>query len=489
MMDRAESSYIKHKLNVSHILFGRCFHLAILLAAAVTTACAQHIYQRPVMAIPSEWRESSAEQKSDFYETLEGTWWYKFEDLSLNKFVQMALDKNNDLAVAAQNVRRAQLVADRAGTPFIYGSSAEIQKVSSAKINERTWADADTSSAQLKASFTLDLWRRLDQEKSIAEWALAASQADRETVRLNIICTTADLYWRLAYYNQRIASTEKSLQTAIKTQNLINAQTLAGAASGLENREAEQSVLTQHSTLSQLRQSQSETRNAFYTIFNTAPDNQEMKVFLEMEPKSLPDGALPEISPGLPSSLLSRRPDLRAAEYNLRASLTNIDLVRNSFYPTIALTGAFGNSSGSLTRLLTNPVASLGAGLTLPFLDVKSMKTDIKVAEVEYQKTVIVFRSALYNAYRDVENALSAKQQLSLQAELQAQKLIAAREAERLYAIRYRAGAVALRFWLDSQERLREAELQQVQVRLNQLQNLNTLYQALGGDASDPASS
>ncbi|WP_419735696.1 efflux transporter outer membrane subunit [Pseudomonas sp. COR18] len=453
----------------------------LLCAGILMTACAEQTYQRPAVDVPSEWLQASPPQGVVAGAADGQAWWYRFGDANLNTFIEQVLQRNNDLAVAALNVRRAQLLAERAGDPLIYGAESELQKVHSRRLDDRTWERSDSSTTQLRASFTLDLWGRLDQERNMASWALAASQADRETVYLNVIGTTADLYWRLAYYNQRVASAEKSLETAVRTQRLINAQSVAGAASGLEKREAEQTVLTQRSSLAQLRQSQIETRNAFATLFNTAPDKQEMELILASEPDQLPSGPLPEIQEGLPSSLLSRRPDLRAAEFNLRASLANIDVVRSSFYPTLALTGALGNSSSSLSRLLANPVATLGTGLTLPFLDVKSMKTDTAVAGLAYQKAVVEFRSALYNAYRDVENALSAKRQLSEQAVLQAQNLVAAREAERLYAIRYRAGAVALRLWLDAQERLREAELQQAQVRLNQLQNLNTLYQALGG--------
>jgi outer membrane protein TolC len=122
--------------------------------------------------------------------------------------------------------------------------------------------------------------------------------------------------------------------------------------------------------------------------------------------------------------------------------------------------------------------------MTLPFLDLTAMRLDTEIAQIQYEVSVIQFRQALYQAFADVENALSARAHLAEQSSLQAQNVVAAAEAERLYAIRYRAGAVSLRIWLDAQETLRNAELLSAQMKLSQLQNLNTLYQSLGGDAT-----
>lgn len=186
----------------------------------------------------------------------------------------------------------------------------------------------------------------------------------------------------------------------------------------------------------------------------------------------------------MPATLLSRRPDLRSAELVLRQSLANIDVVRTSYYPSLSLTAATGATSDSLLNLLANPTAILGAGLALPFVDWKAMQRNTQIAEVQYEASVTQFRQTLYQAFVDVENALSSRKYLAEQATLQAQNLDAARETERLYAIRYRAGAVTLRTWLDAQESLRNAEILLTQARLSQLQNLNTLYLALGGDTS-----
>ncbi len=158
----------------------------------------------------------------------------------------------------------------------------------------------------------------------------------------------------------------------------------------------------------------------------------------------------------------------------------------------MTLTGALGSASPTLSNLLQNPIGTLGAGLTLPFLQWNQMQLNIKISQADYEERVVTFRQSLYQAMADVENALSNRTQLALQAEQLDASLQAARQAESLYEIRYRAGAVSLKDWLDAQEKRRIAEVARDENMLNRLVNQVTVYQALGGDdvvASDAAGS
>jgi len=457
---------------------------ALSLSSVVLAGCAHSVYMSPPVDTPARWTQARA---VDVHVTADcAPWSTRFGDARLDRLIDAALARNNDLATAALNVQKAQLRAGLAGDPLQFGLEAGVIVRRDFDLHRGESVRNTNGMVRGSVSYTIDLWGRLARQQDIAQWALQASEADRETVRLNVIGTTANLYWRLAYLNQRLASEEQSLATALRTQQLVDAQSLAGIVSALERREAEQTVLTQKSSLSQLRQTQVETRNALALVFNASPGSNVLDEVLGREPAALPAIALPVVDDGLPADLLGRRPDLRAAELRLRQSLANVDVVRTSYYPTLSLTGGVGSSSTSLGSVLANPVALLGAGLNLPFLDLKAMRLDTRVAQVEYESAVIGFRRALYQAFADVEDTLSARVRLAEQAELRAQNLAAAREAERLYEIRYRAGAVALRMWLDAQESHRTAELELAQTRLGQLQNFVTLYQAMGGDTVKP---
>ena len=199
------------------------------------------------------------------------------------------------------------------------------------------------------------------------------------------------------------------------------------------------------------------------------------------EPQRLPRLALPSIAAGLPADILSRRPDLKAAELRLRESLATKDATTASYYPSINLTGNLGSSSTSLTQLLQNPALTLGASLSLPFLQYNDMKKDIAISDLEYEKAITQYRQTLYQAFADVENALSNRTQLDQQVQLQQRNLELADKTTHLTEVRYRNGAIALKNLLDAQETARNARLSLVETKQNQYNAYVTLMQALGG--------
>jgi outer membrane protein TolC len=193
------------------------------------------------------------------------------------------------------------------------------------------------------------------------------------------------------------------------------------------------------------------------------------------EASRLPDAALPVVQAGLPASLLSRRPDLRAADLRLRQSLATVDATRVGYYPTLSLTGSVGGSSESLSKVLHDPVGTVLGDLVLPFVQWRDMQRNVAISQADYDVAALAYRQSWYQALADVENALSAR----VQYEDQGTKL--AEAAERLAEARYRAGAVPLSTWLDTQETRRQAENNLAANRLNRLNALATLYQTLGG--------
>jgi len=228
--------------------------------------------------------------------------------------------------------------------------------------------------------------------------------------------------------------------------------------------------------LSQLHQQLGETRTALAILLQIPV--QQLNI---QEPQRLPVIRLPVIGAGLPAEILARRPDLRAAELRLRQALATKDATRASYYPSISLTGNLGSTSTSLTQLLQNPALTLGANLSLPFLQWNDMKRDLAISELDYEKSILNYRQTLYQAFADVENALSARTELDKQVRYQEQNLALAERTERLYEVRYRNGAVALSNYLDAQETTRNARIALVQAKQNQYNAYVTLMQALGG--------
>ena len=448
--------------------------LASLVAAALLSGCGTLMhtpYVTPATTVPAQWQQDTPATSA----LLADPWWQQFGDSQLDQLIDEALRRNNDLAAASIKVRRAQLNAGLAADQQLPVLSANIN--SNNNRNLRGSPNAyNTSSANVTLSYEVDLWGRLGSQYDAKKWEAQATLEDRESTALSLIGTTANLYWQSAYLNQRIALSAQSIAYAEKTQALVGVQYQAGAVSSLEVLEAEQNLAAQQASHTDLLRQQVETANALALLFDNPP-GQRYAVL-----SALPVRPLPPLAAGMPAQLLSRRPDLRAAELRLRATLATADATRASYYPTLTLTAAAGGSSSALRDVLQNPIGTLGAGLMLPFLQWNQMQLSIKVSQADYELAVVTFRSTLYTALSEVENALSARRQYAAQTLLLERNLQAAQAAERLYELRYRSGYVALKSWLDAQEKRRTAEITLAQNRLDALKNQITVYQALGGD-------
>jgi len=430
-------------------------------------------YARPDVSLPQQWQATGV-TGSAVASTKQ--WWRDFNDPVLTGLVERALKTNNDLAAATIKVKRAQLASRLTGTRLTPSLSATASSSRSRDLTNQV--DADSSGATVAASYELDLWGKLASARDASRWEAEATEFDRQSTALSLVGTVATNYWTIAYLNDRITSVEASIANAEKAQELVEVKYAAGAVSALDRVQAEQTVASQKAQLTQLQQQRNEARNALAILFDQAPENSLPEL------QRLPSGALPRVAAGLPARLLAQRPDLQAAELRLKTDLANVDNTRASYYPSFTLTGSLGTGSTSLTEVLKNPTAILGAGLSLPFIQWNTMQLNVAIAKSDYEEAVVNFRQTLYSALSDVENALSAHSRYAEEVKLREESLALAVKAEELAEIRYRSGATALQSWLDAQESRHDAERALAVVRLAQIENAMTLYQALGGALS-----
>jgi NodT family efflux transporter outer membrane factor (OMF) lipoprotein len=453
--------------------------VSVLILLSGCSTLGRTTYERPSLTVPAQWASVSAAPDAHASITSDdpapvAAWWRDFNDEALNQLVDLALERNNDLFSADLRVRRAQLQAALASNALNPNPNASVQGSWSRSLEE-SGTSRRGQSANLSVSYELDIWNRLGSKLDAAQLEAEASVFDLQAVRLAVAGSVVERYWQAGFLNQRVATMLASIERAERTLDIVQARRSEGAVSGLELKEAQQSLQTLESALLSLRQQQYENRNALAILFNQPPQQQMA------EPPSLPDANLPDIVAGLPAQLLARRPDVAASEARLRASLATTDSTRASFYPTISLTGSIGTSSEALFRFLQNPIASLGAGIVLPFLKWQDMKASIRISETDYEIAVTDFRQSLYAAMTEVENALSARHSYIEQAAILRRSLQLASEAEAIYEIRYREGAVALNVWLDAQEKRRSAELALSENMLNRLLAQAGAHRALGG--------
>jgi outer membrane protein TolC len=285
-------------------------------------------------------------------------------------------------------------------------------------------------------------------------------------------------YWRLGYLNESIVLGSQDIGHAQKTLEIARARYAAGGGTALDVLQAEQALASAQAGLAQLDYQREESRNALALLYG-APPGQAFP-----EPRRLPDGPLPAIAAGLPADILSRRPDVQAAELRLRATFASGNASRMSFYPSLPLTANLGASSPALLSLLSNPAAALGTSLALPFVQWREMQLNDKIVRAGYEQAVAAFQQTFYRALGEVESALALRQQLAAQADYLDKALVTARKAERVAEIQYRAGSVPLKTWLDAQEASRAASAAVASNRLDRLLAHAALYQVLGGDAA-----
>lgn len=432
-------------------------------------------YQQPNVNMPNNFQNSKAMSQQVHADVYADQWWTLFGDPQLNQLVNQVLSSNTDLAVAGINLQQARLQAGLAQNKQGPRVSSSISAGHNIELNS-----GDDSSRGLSlsggVSYELDLFGKLANQTEATRWEALATEQDLQSTAQSLIATTANLYWQLGYLNERYQIAQQNLASTQKTYELVRTQYRAGAVSGLDLTSAEQAVQSQKATLSQIEQQRVEARSALAVLLHMPV--QQLNI---QEPARLPRIGLPSIAAGLPADLLARRPDLQAAELRLRKSLATKDATKASYYPSISLTGNLGSSSTSLSNLLQNPALTLGASLSLPFLQYNDMKKDLAISDLDYEKSILQYRQTLYQAFADVENALSARTELNQQVALQERNVQLAEKTERLTEVRYRNGAIALKNLLDAQATTRNAQLSLVQTKQSQYNAYVTLMQALGG--------
>lgn len=445
--------------------------LTIVCSAALLTGCMQPTRHQalPRTELPSQWREPSDANAA----RVPSRWWHAFDDPALDRLIDEALATNNDLAAAAMRAHRAQLragVIDERLAPGLEAGADAAATRSFDAHGVRRFAGVNGA-----LFYEVDVWGKRAARRDEAAWLAQASAVDREAAALSLVGATARLYWQLGWLNQLIALADEDIADAQHMLALAEVRGAAGAASALEIAQARQDLAEQSAAQVRLSQRREENRNALATLFDRPPQQHAA------EPADLSAVALPAVRAGLPAELLARRPDLRARELRLRALLANIDATRASFYPSFTLTGELGTTSDMLMRTLQNPVASLSVALALPFVQWKTMRLNVEIAQSEYEEALLDFRQTLYRALAQVEDALSARIRLDDEADERASSLDEAQRAAALAQVRFDAGKTSVAPWLEAQRALREAQRASAATRLAQLENRLNLYLALGG--------
>jgi len=451
---------------------------ALAVATLALAACSSLIpeYQRPAAPVPPTYPSDVAPASSPGAEAAADIDWQRFfADPRLKRLIELALANNRDLRIAVLNIEQARAIYQirRADELPTVGIGASASRAAAGNGVATVYAVGFALS-----SYELDLFGRV---RDLSESALSqyfATAETRKAVQISLIASVANAYLTLLADDVQLRVTRDTLTTREEATRINKLRFDNGAASELDYRQAESLLEGARAALAQSLRQRSLDENALQLLVG-----QPLPADL---PAPLPLGAEQiayDVPPGLPSDLLERRPDIRAAERQLLANNANIGAARAAFFPRITLTANLGTASGDLSGLFKGGSFAFtgSAQLLQPLFDYGRNQANLDAARVNYNIAVAQYERSIQNSFREVADALAGRATLGEQLRAQAAQTNALAITYRLADLRYRAGAASYLEALDAQRLLFVSQLSQVQTQALQLQNMVLLYRALGG--------
>ncbi len=458
---------------------------AFALLVAVSGCAVGPDYLRPTLSLPETFGQNDADSIAGSSMAKEkkllAPWWTLFADPTLDSVVQQALANNVDVRLAAAQVEEAESILRQTNSSIFpevdLGANGSRSRVSTltAQPSIAPFIRNDRRVAA-STSFELDFWGKLRRASESARAQALASTYGRDVVMLTLAGTTTQAYFSLRSLDAQIAALTNSVKTRGETYDVVKSRVDAGVASDLD---LNQALGARADIAAQLKELQRQ-RAVFEHQLGTLTGKLDLKI-TSGSPQELP---VPPVLPaGLPSSLLDRRPDIRAAEQSLVAANAQIGVAKAALFPTISLTGAYGGQSAALDQLFNSGarIWSTGFGLALPIFDAGRNLAKLDQSEARQKQSLANYQKTVETAFREVADAISnVRQSAMAEADLQVRFDAAAKSLE-LAGIRYDAGYVGYLDVLDAQRTANDSQLALVRNRQSRLAYTVDFIKSLGG--------
>ncbi len=451
-----------------------------LLGTTLLSACGAMApaYERPGLPVPLQFPQTTpaTDMRGGDIAAADLPWQQFFADPRLRSLISIALQNNRDLRVAVLNIEQARATArlrDADLWPTLNaGLTGARQPTASGGVSSLYSAGLQVS------AYELDLFNRVRSLGDAAGQQLLASAEARKAVQSSLIASVATAHLALQADDDALRVTQQTLQTRQDTLRLTTLRFDNGAASLLDLRSTESLLETARVSLAQQTRQRALDENALALLLGQAvPADATSAPGLSANP------ALPEVPAGIPSDVLTRRPDVRQAELQLIAANANIAAARAAFFPKITLTGSLGSVSGALSGLFKAGTGawSFAPQLLQPIFDAGRNQANLALTVAARDIALAQYEKAVQTAFREVADALAGR--ATLQDQWRAQTALMQAEQSRLdlTELRYRNGASSALDVLDAQRSLFTAQLALVQVQALVQQNAVALYRVLGG--------
>jgi NodT family efflux transporter outer membrane factor (OMF) lipoprotein len=434
-------------------------------------------YRHPDTPVPAAWRTTADPGAAQWPAT---QWWRGFRSPPLEALINGAEQANDDLGAAVARVAEADAQVRIAGAPLLpsldaTGAGARQHQVVAGL--GPTPVNANVFSAEFSASYVLDFWGKNRAALNAARFTAQASRYDRETIRITVLASVASSYFQALEARDRLAVAERNLGIAQRVLRGLSFERTVGTATALDVAQQATTVATLSASIPPLREQLGQTLDALGVLVGQPPET------LELAPATLNDLAEPEVSPGLPSELLARRPDVAEAEAALQAANANIAAARAAFFPNISLTASGGYASGALGALVSpaTRVYDVGASVTQAIFQGGALLGQYGYTKARYRELLADYHKAVITAFSNVEDALIALKETGDQLQRQQEAATSARRAFELSQTQFKAGTINILTLLNTETALFSTEDALLQVKYLRLQALVNLFSALGG--------
>lgn len=460
--------------------------LALLVALAGCAAGPN--YHRPTLATPDTIR--GAEPGGGPGSVADSTWWDLYDDPKLRDLLTTAVSNSPDInaAIARIDEARAALGQTRLGLfPTIEGQAdVRRSKASLDALLPGAPRFSNSEDAALTVSYELDFWGRLRRVRESARANLLSSEYAKRAVSVSLVANVAGAYFSLLALDSQLEITRRTVEARAKFVELTRAQHDRGYATGLDVATAEAQAAAARANVPDLERRIGQTEDQICVLLGESPHAVDRQRRGEEMPLAPP---LPPV--GLPSQLLERRPDVRAAEESLHAANANIGVAKAALFPQISLTGLFGSLSAPLGDLFKVPTAewSAAAGLVQPLLDSQRSIYQVELTHARTREALFQYKKAVATAFQEAADALLAYRKYGEFEREQATQVAALRRAEAIALARYRVGYASYFDVINADRDLFTAELSLSQAYANSLTALVRLYQVLGGGWQNAPSS
>ena len=448
-----------HKITLKYLL--------LTLAFIGVFSCGIHKeFEAPQVDEVSQFRNSIAIDSSSFADV---SWWKVFNDTTLVSLIEEGLNNNLSLKSTVNVIKQSQLQLEIANTqlyPSIgYGVGAEASKNSlSSKINDEVVAVASVS-------YTLDLWGRIRNQNEAAFQAYLATEMAYYQVKAALIAQIATLYFTLRDVDNRLILAENMIETMSHFKDIVEARYNAGFISKVDLNQSIIEIKEAEVVAQALLRSRNQLENALSTILGSTPKTIKRGLLLEEQIFAS------ELPPGVPVSLLQRRPSILVAEKRLKAQLAVIGATEALYYPNITLSFDLGTQ-------ITNPsmvFAKLAGDLVGPIFNKGLVSKSVAVEEEIYLQLVNDYKLAYLSAFQEVEDALIAIDTYNKEFEIRNEQLKLSEEALNLAWVRYNEGVTSFLEFINLQTSLFDSQLQASGSYKSHLESIVKLYLALGG--------